>query len=139
PLERPVNVRAGDRMRTRMTVRCVLNDWIYRWDTTITGSSGERIANFKQTNFRMLPGESDHLLKSEANFRPILDESGQVRQAILERMDGRHSLSEIAHELLTRFPDKFRTVSSALAEVADCSRRYGLTADTGRDQATSRR
>lgn len=125
PLERPVDVQAGDRMRTRLTVRSVNAAWVFRWDTTIHGADGARIAAFKQSTFRMLPGEIDNLRKSEAGHRPTLGEAGRIRQAILEQMDGAHSLSEIASDVQARFPKKFRSFEQALAEVATCSRNYG--------------
>lgn len=125
PLEQPVVGIAGDCMRTRMTVRRVNTDWVYRWDTTITTADGLPKAAFKQTTFRMLPGEMDNLRKSEAGHRPTLDEAGQIQQAILACMDGQHSLADIAHELQARFPNKFRTFEQALAEAASSSRRFG--------------
>ncbi len=125
PLERPVDVQVGDRMRTRLTVRRVNEEWVYRWDTTITATDGTQTAAFRQTTFQLLPGEVDALRKSEAGHRPTLGEAGQIRLAILAQMDGAHSLTEIANELQTRFPKKFRSFEQALAEAAACSRSYG--------------
>ncbi|HRO63221.1 class I SAM-dependent methyltransferase [Thermomonas sp.] len=125
PLEHSVDGIAGDRMRTRMTVRRVNADWVYRWDTTITTADGQPKAAFKQSTFKMLPGELDNLRKSEAGHTPTLGEAGKIQQAILAQMDGQHSLSAIAHDLMQRFPKKFRTFEQAFTEVASSSRRFG--------------
>jgi len=125
PLECSVDARAGDRMRTRLSARRVNSDWVFRWDTTITAADGQPKAAFKQTTFRMLPGEMENLRKSEAGHTPTLGETGKIQQAILAQMDGQRSLTDIAHDLMHRFPKKFHTFEQALAEVASSSRRFG--------------
>lgn len=125
PLEHTVDVHAGDRMRTRLSVRRVQDDWVFRWDTRIEGGDGRRKAAFKQTTFQMLPGAIERLRKSEAGHTPTLAEAGRIQQHILAQMDGKNTLAEIARDLQTRFPQKFRTFEQALAEVAGSSRRFG--------------
>lgn len=125
PLERSIDVQEDDHMRTRMTVRRVNSDWVFRWDTTITAADGQPKAAFKQSTFKMLPGELDNLRKSEAGHTPTLGEAGGIQQAILAQMDGQHTLTDIAHDLMQRFPKKFRTFEQAFAEVASSSRRFG--------------
>lgn len=125
PLPEPVMAQTGDRMQTRLAVKRVQDDWVYRWDTTIETSSGERKAAFRQSTFQLLPGQSDQLRKSTANYIPTLNEDGQIERSILEQMDGHRSLTEIAREILRRFPGKFRDFDRALAMVVKHSRVHG--------------
>lgn len=124
PLERGVEVQAGDGMQTRLAVRRVQEDWIYRWDTRITRAEVGELASFRQSTFRLLPGATDRLRKSEAGHVPRLSDRGRIQQAILASMDGQQTVGEIARQLLARFPEQFQSYDRALAEVADCSRRY---------------
>ena len=125
PLEHPVDVHAGDRMQTRLSVRRMLDNWVFRWDTRITDAASVTKASFKQSTFRMQPEDLALLRKSDASHAPVLAEDGQIRLMVLSMMDGQHSLSDIANVLLARHPKQFRNFEMALAEAASCSRRFG--------------
>ncbi|GHC05495.1 methyltransferase domain-containing protein [Thermomonas carbonis] len=125
PLSEPVLAQAGDRMQTRLAVKRVQGDWVYRWDTRIETRTGERKATFRQSTFQLLPGQSDLLRKSTANYIPTLSEDGLIERSILEQMDGHRSLTDIAQEMLRRFPGKFRDFDRALAAVAKLSSAHG--------------
>ncbi len=125
PMEHSIDAREGDHMRTRLSARRVHDDWVFRWDTTITTADGQPKAAFKQTTFQLLPGELENLRKSDASHTPTLGEAGRIQQAVLAQMDGQHSLTAIANDLLLRFPKKFRNFEQALAEAASSSRKFG--------------
>ena len=125
PLERPVNAQAGDRMQTRLSVRRMLDNWVFRWDTRITDAESVSKASFKQSTFRMQPEDLALLRKSDATHTPVLDDDGRIRLTILTLMDGQHTLADIANTVLARYPKQFRSFEMALAEAASCSRRFG--------------
>ncbi len=125
PLSESVIVEAGDRMQTRLAVRRVQDNWVWRWNTSIESAAGERKAAFRQSTFQMMPGEAEALQKSEANYVPTLNEKGRIQAAILERMDGTRPLAGIARELMHRFPANFRDFDHAIAAVARQARQHG--------------
>lgn len=125
PMQRAVAVEAGDRMRTRLSVNRVQDEFVYRWDTTIDGADGARKARFAQSTFRMQPGHHAQLRKSHAEFTPTLDERGQANRFILQQMDGSRSLRAIAMDLTARHGDLFPDFDHALAAVARLSQKHG--------------
>ncbi|MDI1253486.1 50S ribosomal protein L11 methyltransferase [Thermomonas sp.] len=125
PLISPITVVSGDTMSTKLAVRRMQDDWIYRWDTTITSAMGQEKASFRQSTFQMMPGQMDALRKSESRYLPTLTEDGQIERAILEQMDGTHALADIATDVMQRFPAKFPNFDQTLATVAKLSRRHG--------------
>ena len=125
PLSRSVQVDAGDSMAARLSVNRVQDHWVYRWHTKIMAPTGEVKADFRQSTFQMMPGQMEALRKSEANYVPVLTEEGRLQSAILALMDGRHSLAEIARQVMERFPSRFHNFDRALAAVAKQSRGNG--------------
>lgn len=125
PLERAIDVAEGDRIRCRLAVNRVRNDYIYRWETRIDGTDGTIKGDFRQTSFRLPPGQADVLRKMATDYTPTLDQDGQIRREALLAMDGQRSLGDIAELLLTRFPDWLKDRQSALDIAADLSKRHG--------------
>lgn len=125
PLERAVDVAVGDRISCRLAVNRVRDDYIYRWETRIEGADGTVKGDFRQTSFRLPPGQANVLRKMAADYTPTLDQDGQIRREALLAMDGQRSLGDIADLLHARFPDRLKDRQSALDIAANLSKRHG--------------
>jgi SAM-dependent methyltransferase len=125
PLQEPVDVTVGDRVQLRLSVKRVQEEFVYRWQSDISGADGQLRARFRQSTFHVPPGQSWQLRKSEADYIPQLDEDGRVQRAILLGMDGKASLREIAQSLQGEFPMRFTSYDRALGAVVKVSQKIG--------------
>jgi hypothetical protein len=57
-------------------------------------------------------------------FVPVLDESGQAERWILQAIDGKRSLENIASEAAQQFPHVFRRVRDAFNRAAEIAEKY---------------
>jgi hypothetical protein len=64
------------------------------------------------------------LQKRAMGFVPVLDESGQAERWLLQAMDGKRHLEEIAAEAVRQFPHVFRRVEDAFNRAAEIAEKY---------------
>jgi signal transduction histidine kinase len=76
--------------------------------------------------FRGLPLSLEQIRRASLDHRPALGPRGQLRRAVLELIDGRHTVAEIARRLSERFPEllsneaeAYRVVARELADIED--------------------
>ena len=127
PLERPVKVHAGDGVAVRFEAQLAGEDYAWRWETNITPSDGGAPSvAFQQSTVRSVPASISRLRRREASYRPRVGTDGAIDDFVLSRMDGTATLSEIAGQLMNRFPERFADEKSALDGVARLSERYSV-------------
>lgn len=124
PLERPLQVEAGDLLETRLTAKPIKGDHVYRWDTRLIGKDGVVRASFRQSTFKAVPRSLEQLAKSDAEHAPILSENGQVARHILEGLAESRQLRDIASDASARFPHYFKDAGEALDAVTRLARQY---------------
>lgn len=124
PLERPVEVEIGDRISTRLTVRLVKGDYVFRWLTRIHGNNGMVKAHFDQSTFKALPINRADISKISADHVPVLGPQGLITHLALQAMQEGKALRDIADLLAIRFPQRFKTSAQALDEASRISRAY---------------
>lgn len=125
PFERPTEVVSGDILRTRLAVRLVKGNYVFRWDSRITAADGAVKARFEQSTFKSHPTSPTELRKASADYVPTLTEDGQVVRAVLEAMAGGQRVQDIADAMAARFPQRYKTAAKALDEVSRLSQKYG--------------
>lgn len=125
PWQEPIPVSVGDQISVSLQANLIDDDYIWRWNSRITGSSGrgEARAEFSQSNLCALRALETVRLTG-ANYIPILRGREEIDRFILGRMDGSASSRDIAEAVKIRFPEKFPTFEGALDAVADLSLRY---------------
>lgn len=128
PLEDPVDVVPGDRVRTRMSARQVNGDMIQRWDTRITDQAGASKASFRQSSFRSKPINIKDLRRTKPDHAPRLNLDGRIAQAVIEGMAQSQSLDQIAKTLAANFPERFKDSFRALSHAARLSLKYSDSA-----------
>ena len=127
PIDRPVPVEAGDRVRMTMTIQPgeVMVTWVVEvCDVRGSLESGTPRTRFTHSTFNgMLLCEED-LTRQQSEFVPSLTPRGEARRSILELCDGQRSLAEIEREVYRRHPQLFPSLAQAAAFVSEVVTRY---------------
>jgi protein arginine N-methyltransferase 1 len=126
PFSSPIELNAGDQVNVRFEARLVSDDYIYRWETTVTSSREPQRtkAQFNQSTFFGQALSPDSLRKQSNAYTPELNLDGQIDHYILSQMTNQTPLGEIAKPLAERFPDKFARWQDALTRVGELARKY---------------
>ena len=116
PIEKPVELRAGDRVRARIQTN---NGEVWRWQVEIENgnpsdeSSPAIKARFDQSTMWNFPVVPQQLKKQLPNYTPKLSRKGEAELYVLGAFDGRRSAAELAAELVEHFADCFPSNASA--------------------------
>lgn len=126
PWLQPVELFAGDVVYVVLSADLVCDDYVWRWETKVMreGQPTDVVANFKQSTFFGTPLSLSNLHKRANNYLPKLDDDGLIDSFALARMDGKTSSEEIARELVTRCPERFRKFEDALTRIGDLAEKY---------------
>ena len=125
PFSQTIDVAPGDQVHTRLAVRKVKGDYVFRWDSRILAADGTQKVRFEQSTFKAHPINPAELRKSSADYVPVLNEDGQIAQAVLQAMASGQRLQAIADALMLGFPQRFKTPTQALDQVTRLSQKYG--------------
>ena len=124
PWSEPVDLCAGDQIRILLQATLAGDDYVWRWDSKVLDPDNSVKADFKQTTLYSTLLSPAQLAKKTANYVATLSDDGQVDRYILEMMDGKRALGEIADLLVRDFPDQFRGRNEALGRVGNLSQEY---------------
>ncbi len=102
----------------------VASDYIWRWETKIYGNGTEVERHFQQSTFQGAQFAPGSLLRCSADYVPSLSEEGQADRWLLQAIDGKTSLQEMAQEASERFPSIFRSWTDALDRAAELARQF---------------
>jgi protein arginine N-methyltransferase 1 len=116
PWPEPVRLAAGQTVRVRLQAKLMESDYFWRWITRIElpGQAGKVAAEFDQSVLQGAVLSLEKLQKSASSHVPQLSQEGLLRRRVLDLMDGRASLEEIARRLTTEFPERFSRWQQAL-------------------------
>jgi len=118
-----VDVSEGQEIQVELHADLVGGDYVWRWDTRIdTPDGGAR--HFQQSTFQGANFAPNFLQRRAADFVPALSETGEAERWLLQAMDGKASLQEIAQEAAKRFPGLFPTWDEAFRRAAELSGKY---------------
>lgn len=126
PLSEPVAVSRGDRVEVSLRADLVAEDYTWSWNTRICAAEPSEAvkAEFKQSSFFASPMLQSQLHKRAASYRPTLSEDGEIALLVLQLMNEKRSLEDIARKLSERFPGRFQTWTAALGHVSAFSGEY---------------
>jgi protein arginine N-methyltransferase 1 len=116
PIETPVLVRAGDRVRTKISTH---NGKAWRWQIEIidgderSSNSACVKASFDHSTLGSFPIRPEQLKKKLPDYAPRLSRKGAAESYVLAAFDGKHAMKELTEELLVRFADCFPTKTAA--------------------------
>jgi hypothetical protein len=124
PWTHPVGLHAGDTIQADFRFVWVNHDYVWRWNTSIRAADGQPREQFRQSSFNSMYITAEPVRKRRPAFRPRLDPKGEAERAILQLMDQRLTLQEIAQEVTRHYPDVFSDDDTALKAVADISEEF---------------
>jgi protein arginine N-methyltransferase 1 len=129
PLEAPVSVGSGDRLKVH--VSCANNGAVWRWRLDTSGKrsggkcqSDERL-QFDHSTFLGSPAMVSHLHRQAVDHKPALNVDGRVTDFLLGLMDGKRTLEELSVLACENFPDRFPDPAAALEHVRALSAEFG--------------
>ena len=131
PLRETVTVAAGDRFRVQLSLRLVLNEYVWAWTIWVTPAGGgpEREAGRQNSVAETVLDPA--LLHQRADARaPAAGATGSALRSLLAHMDGRTTANQLAEALRRESPARFPTIGAASAFVAEWTERLAR-ADAG--------
>jgi protein arginine N-methyltransferase 1 len=128
PFSDPVDLAEGDRVAVKLQANLTGDDYVWRWDTRVLDRTDPTKvkASFRQSTFFGLPLSPAQLRKMADIHVPSVNEEGRIDRFILELMDGRNGLGEIALQVASRYPSRFPTAQKALSRLSELSLKYGV-------------
>jgi protein arginine N-methyltransferase 1 len=123
PWPEAVDVSEGQEIQVELHADLVGGDYIWRWETRINAPDGASW-HFQQSTFQGANFSPNFLQRRAADFVPALSETGEAERWLLQAMDGKASLQEIAKEAANRFPGLFSTWDEAFRRAAELSGKY---------------
>ncbi len=124
PWLEPVPLDEGEVCSIDLRAHLVGTDYIWQWETSIPAARGHQEVRFAQSTFYGSLFPPSVLQKRAMGFVPVLDESGQAERWLLQAMDGKRHLEEIAAEAVRQFPHVFRRVEDAFNRAAEIAEKY---------------
>jgi type I protein arginine methyltransferase len=123
PWLEPVNVVEGQEIQVELHADLVGDDYVWRWNTRID-MPGSNARHFQQSTFQGANFTPHSLRRRAADFVPALSETGEADRWLLQAMDGKASLQEIAQEAAKLFPRFFSGWDEAFRRAAELSGKY---------------
>jgi protein arginine N-methyltransferase 1 len=123
PWPEAVSLKRGDEIAISLRAGLVRHDYAWRWATRIE-RRGRLLTTFEQSTLGGAPLSLNSLRKRREAHVPVLTEDGAIDRDILNQIDGRRTLGEVAHLLVERHPGRFPDWKDALRRASELSARY---------------
>jgi protein arginine N-methyltransferase 1 len=125
PWPKATEIRAGSEVSVRFRADSIRGDYIWTWDTRITGPHRRDVtAQYHQSTFLTTPISPRRLLKRAHSFVATPNGASTIDRRILDLMDQHVALGGIADVLVKEFPSQFSDWDAALTRAGDISDRY---------------
>lgn len=124
PLLDPVVVEAGEEVRATLHADLVGNDYVWRWEFFREAGPKREAVNYRQSTFQGGGLSPASLRKRSAEFVPVLSEAGLAERWILQAMNGKTPLEQIAAQAAEHFPHTFSRVEDAFRRAGEIADRY---------------
>jgi protein arginine N-methyltransferase 1 len=124
PLSEPVPVECGDRVKIALRADLTGEDYTWGWNTRIESPSGLLKADHKQSTFKGIPFPTDNIRKSADTYVPSPTEDAIIDRTILNNFGSKRTLHDIAIDLASQFPDRFKDWKEAQGRIAQFAIRY---------------
>lgn len=128
PWIHPVQLVEGDAVCVELEANLVGDDYVWRWATQVKPSSlkGATREIFQQSMLSSLVLSPVKLRKGASDHAPFLSEEGVMARRVLQQMDGRTTIEEIARTLAAEYPAHFPRWLDAMKFAASLSQKYSL-------------
>ena len=119
-----VPVQHGQRICVGLQANLVGEEYVWRWETNVHGDKNGAERCFRQSTFQGATFTPQALRRRAGDYVPSLSEEGQVDRWLLQAMDGKTSLQQMAQAASARFPAVFPRWEDALHRAAELARRF---------------
>jgi len=125
PLEEEVTFEAGETARVELDMRLISGAYVSRWSTLVgrPGAPRPRVQMRQSTLGSLLMSPAD-LVRLSLSYAPTLGGRSEVARYVLERFDGKNTVSNIARQAAAAFPAELRHEQDAIELVRDLAARY---------------
>jgi hypothetical protein len=124
PWPEPVALEQGEEINVELHADPVGSAYIWRWNTKFPGREGQKWERFHHSTFESAKYSHELLKRRASAFVPNLSELGIVQEWMLQAMDGKTSLEEIARSAVAKFPQALHDFNEALRIVGDLSEKF---------------
>jgi protein arginine N-methyltransferase 1 len=125
PWPEPVQLDENDAVVVDLRAEFQNNAYIWIWNTAISGATREE-RKFIQSTFFGEPRSPTQMHKTRTTHIPKLSKCGESDRLVLQLMNGKNAIQDIASALQRRFPAQFPTMEDARGHVAGLSVKYSL-------------
>ena len=126
PFLSPITLAKGQEISVRLQADLVGESYIWSWDTKFDARDGSPKIHFRQSSFEGASISHQSLQRHATSFVPTRTEQVQAESMLLEEMDGKNSLEEIARKVSEKFPKTYPRMEDALRRVMELSRRFSV-------------
>jgi protein arginine N-methyltransferase 1 len=124
PWLEPVVVEEGQAILVNLHANLVGKDYLWRWETEIAGANGGKKVHFRQSTFEGAQVSLRALRRHATDHIPVLTPDGEAERFLLEAMDGRASLEEIAKSAAKQFPKVYSSHEDAFERASELARKF---------------
>lgn len=125
PFEKPVAMREGETCAVRVRARLLENDYVWSWDTDITGRGEESPReSFRQSTFRGRVVSPQRIRPFAHDEAPSVTQEMAIDRDCLSMVGDGRSFAEIADALLDEYPARFAGRQAALDYATALIARY---------------
>jgi protein arginine N-methyltransferase 1 len=124
PWLEPVPVEQGQEVFVNLHADLVGEEYVWRWETKIARNGKDASRFFQQSTFQGANFTPRSLRRRASDFVPSLSEEGHVDSWLLQAMDGKTSLQEMAQAAAKRFPTIFLRWEDALHRAAELAAQF---------------
>jgi protein arginine N-methyltransferase 1 len=119
-----VPVQQGQQIFVNLQTNLVGEEYIWRWETKVCVNGQDADRHFRQSTFQGANFTPQALRRRAADFVPSLSEEGHIDRWLLQAMDGKTSLQEMAQAAAQRFPAIFPRWEDALHRAAELAAQF---------------
>lgn len=119
----PFPVSEGEHIDVRLNADLVSGEYVWRWQAKCPVGYGEPRICIQQSTFQSARFSAQSLRRRATDFVPTLSEAGRADTWLLQAMNGRASLQEIAELAAKRFPQLFVRTDDAFRRAVELAER----------------
>lgn len=124
PWLEPLSLCQGEICSIELRARLVGNDYVWQWETSLPNVAERKQVRFVQSSFHGSLFPPSMLRKRATGYVPVLSEAGLAERWILQAMDGKRALQDIAAEAARLFPHIFRRTDDAFGLAAEIAEKF---------------
>jgi type I protein arginine methyltransferase len=124
PWREPVVIEEGQEISVALRANLVGKDYIWRWETEITATNGDKKTHFRQSTFEGAHISSHTLPAGGSRSHSGVDHRRRGGTLSAGSKDGRAWLKEIGKRAAERFPEVYSSQQEAFERASELARKF---------------